>query len=134
MGARRPLSDAGRTGSSIIFFALDTGVLKPCWNSRADSAGLDQYPAQRLFQADHHGIYALPTGLGPQSSAGCRRESLAIHVEGRRSGITLLAFVINAVELIGSAGLPAAYTQVLAMSHLPLWMMLLFQPGWLNFT
>ena len=36
-------------------------------------------------------------------------------------GIVMLAFVVNAVELICSAGLPAVYTQVLALSHLPAW-------------
>lgn len=36
-------------------------------------------------------------------------------------GIILLAFVVNAVELVCSAGLPAVYTQVLALSHLPSW-------------
>lgn len=49
------------------------------------------------------------------------------HLAGERNfllalgGIILLAFVVNAVELICSAGLPAIYTQVLAMSHLPVW-------------
>ena len=37
------------------------------------------------------------------------------------AGIVLLAFVVNAVELVCSAGLPAIYTQVLALSHLPSW-------------
>jgi glutaredoxin len=37
------------------------------------------------------------------------------------TGIVLLAFVVNAVELVCSAGLPAIYTQVLALSHLPTW-------------
>jgi hypothetical protein len=37
------------------------------------------------------------------------------------TGIVLLAFVVNAVELVCSAGLPAIYTQVLALSHLPSW-------------
>lgn len=36
-------------------------------------------------------------------------------------GITLLAFAVNLVELICSAGLPAIYTQVLAMNHLATW-------------
>lgn len=36
-------------------------------------------------------------------------------------GIVLLAFVVNLVELICSAGIPAVYTQVLALSHLPAW-------------
>ncbi len=36
-------------------------------------------------------------------------------------GITTLAFAVNMVELVCSAGLPAVYTQVLAMSNLPTW-------------
>lgn len=37
------------------------------------------------------------------------------------AGIVLLAFAVNLVELICSAGIPAVYTQVLAMSPLPTW-------------
>lgn len=37
------------------------------------------------------------------------------------AGIILLAFSVNLVELICSAGLPAVYTQVLAMNNLPVW-------------
>lgn len=36
-------------------------------------------------------------------------------------GIIILAFAVNLVELVCSAGLPAVYTQVLAMSNLPAW-------------
>ncbi len=36
-------------------------------------------------------------------------------------GIVMLAFVVNAIELVCSAGLPAVYTQVLALSQLPSW-------------
>jgi glutaredoxin len=36
-------------------------------------------------------------------------------------GIMLLAFAVNLVELVCSAGLPAVYTQVLALSNLALW-------------
>lgn len=36
-------------------------------------------------------------------------------------GIVLLAFAVNVVELLCSAGIPAAYTQVLALNHLPSW-------------
>jgi hypothetical protein len=37
------------------------------------------------------------------------------------SGIMLLAFAVNLIELLCSAGIPAVYTQVLAMSSLPAW-------------
>jgi len=36
-------------------------------------------------------------------------------------GIFILAFAVNLVELICSAGLPAVFTQVLALSELPSW-------------
>jgi len=36
-------------------------------------------------------------------------------------GITLLAFAVNIVELLCSAGIPAVYTQYLALSQLPPW-------------
>ena len=36
-------------------------------------------------------------------------------------GIVLLAFAVNVVELLCSAGIPAVYTQVLALSDLPRW-------------
>ena len=37
------------------------------------------------------------------------------------AGIVALAFAANLVELLCSAGIPAVYTQVLALSHLPAW-------------
>jgi hypothetical protein len=36
-------------------------------------------------------------------------------------GIIFLAFAVNLVELVCSAGLPAVYTQILAMSKLSVW-------------
>lgn len=41
-------------------------------------------------------------------------------------GIILLAFAVNLVELVCSAGLPAVYTQVLALSDLPVWQYYLY--------
>lgn len=37
------------------------------------------------------------------------------------AGIIFLAFAVNLVELVCSAGLPAVYTQVLSLSKLPAW-------------
>lgn len=50
-----------------------------------------------------------------RSLASERRFLLAL------AGIILLAFAVNLVELICSAGIPAIYTQVLALSNLPTW-------------
>lgn len=41
-------------------------------------------------------------------------------------GMILLAFAVNLVELVCSAGLPAIYTQVLALSNLPSWQYYLY--------
>lgn len=41
-------------------------------------------------------------------------------------GIILLAVAVNLVELICSAGLPAVYTQMLTLSHLPTWQYYLY--------
>jgi len=41
-------------------------------------------------------------------------------------GIILLAFVVNLVELVCSAGLPAIYTQILALADLPSWQYYLY--------
>jgi hypothetical protein len=50
-----------------------------------------------------------------RSLAGERRFLLAL------AGIVALAFAVNVIELLCSAGIPAVYTQVLAMSDLPRW-------------
>ena len=41
-------------------------------------------------------------------------------------GIIVLAVVVNLVELVCSAGLPAVYTQVLTMTALPTWQYYLY--------
>jgi len=41
-------------------------------------------------------------------------------------GITLIAFAVNMIELICSAGLPAIYTHILSMSELPGWQYYLY--------
>jgi len=41
-------------------------------------------------------------------------------------GIIALAFSVNLVELICSAGLPAVYSQILTINHLPLWQYYLY--------
>lgn len=48
-------------------------------------------------------------------------------------GMTALAFMVNLVELICSAGFPAVYTQVLALSNLPKWQYYLYIFGYIFF-
>ena len=37
------------------------------------------------------------------------------------AGLIILAATVNLIELVCSAGLPAVYTQVLSLAHLPTW-------------
>lgn len=48
-------------------------------------------------------------------------------------GIILLAFAVNLVELICSAGLPAVYTQILSLNYLPWWQYYLYLVGYIFF-
>lgn len=48
-------------------------------------------------------------------------------------GIILLAFAVNLIELVCSAGLPAIYTQVLSLSSLPIWQYYLYLLGYIFF-
>lgn len=48
-------------------------------------------------------------------------------------GMIALAFMVNLVELICSAGFPAVYTQVLALSNLPKWQYYLYIFGYIFF-
>jgi len=48
-------------------------------------------------------------------------------------GIIILAFVVNLVELVCSAGLPAVYTQVLVLSDMPTWRYYLYISGYIFF-
>jgi hypothetical protein len=46
-------------------------------------------------------------------------------------GIVTLAFAVNLVELLCSAGLPAVYTQVLTLNNLPTWQYYLYLLGYI---
>ncbi len=52
-----------------------------------------------------------------RTRAAVSRGSLVLGI----AGIVTLAFAVNLIELVCSAGLPAVYTQVLALNHLPGW-------------
>jgi thiol-disulfide isomerase/thioredoxin len=70
-----------------------------------------------------------PDAACPVTAPQARRrvfESLRKLANERRfwlalTGILALAFAVNLVELLCSAGIPAVYTQVLALSQLPAW-------------
>ena len=86
-----------------------------------------------------HEYFANPEAICKVTAPNARRKVFEHlrNLAGERSfliaatGIVLLAFVVNLVELICSAGIPAVYTQVLALSNLPTWQYYLYLSGYI---
>lgn len=74
------------------------------------------------FFAYHQGItLSIPEAAKPGIYARARRIVLAENLFGAIAGATVLAVLVNMIELLCTAGLPALYTGVLSMQNLPLW-------------
>ncbi len=93
----------------IGLVALGSGVwhLKSAWDNREGCPVTEDEKRKRIF-----------TKL--RALVGERNFWVAL------TGIILLAAAVNLVELVCSAGLPAVYTQVLALAHLPVWQYYLY--------
>lgn len=63
----------------------------------------------------------IPASAKPGVYAGLRRILDAENVVGALAGVVVLAVLVNTIELLGTAGLPAIYTQILALRPLPRW-------------
>jgi len=75
-------------------------------------------------------FFGNPAGICKVSSSGGRRHQMICKIHDfikkesfwlALGGIILLAFAVNAVELICSAGFPVVYLQVLSLNPLPWW-------------
>jgi glutaredoxin len=64
---------------------------------------------------------SIPESIKPGIYARSRRILAASSVAGAIGGAAVLAVLVNAVELACTAGLPALYTNILAMRSLPTW-------------
>lgn len=64
---------------------------------------------------------AIPAAAKPGLYARVRRILQAEHLAGALTGVTVLAVLVNTVELLCTAGLPAIYTQILTLQQLPWW-------------
>ena len=74
------------------------------------------------FFAFHRGIsLSIPESAKPGFYAQVRRILQAQHFAGAMAGIVVLAGLVNMIELLCTAGLPAIYTQILTMQQLPAW-------------
>jgi glutaredoxin len=74
------------------------------------------------FFAFHQGVsLSIPESAKPQIYQRVRRIVSAQNLTGAIVGAAVLAVLVNMVELLCTAGLPALYTQILTAQQLPLW-------------
>jgi glutaredoxin len=63
----------------------------------------------------------IPASARPRIYAGVRRILSAANLPAALAAVAVLAFFVNMVELLCTAGLPALYTRVLTLQELPSW-------------
>lgn len=79
------------------------------------------------FAAFHQGIsLSIPESAKPGIYARVRGIAQAKYVTAALFGAATLAVLVNVVELLCTAGLPALYTQILTLQELPAWMNYLY--------
>jgi hypothetical protein len=64
---------------------------------------------------------SIPAMAKPRMYARVRRILQAEHLPGALAGVIVLAVLVNTIELLCTAGLPAVYTRILTLRHLPWW-------------
>ena len=63
----------------------------------------------------------IPKSAKPRLYAKTRQILQADNLAGAMVGVVVLAFLVNVIELLCTAGLPAAYTKILTLRHLDWW-------------
>lgn len=75
------------------------------------------------FFAFHRGVtLSIPESAKPGIYARARSIATARNLTGAIAGAAVLAILVNFVELLCTAGLPALYTKVLTMRQYPTWL------------
>jgi hypothetical protein len=64
---------------------------------------------------------SIPVAVRPGLYARVRRLIQAKNLTGAFASVIVLAVLVNTIELLCTAGLPAVYTQILALRQLPWW-------------
>ena len=64
---------------------------------------------------------AIPASARPGIYSRVRRILMAESLGAALGGVIVLAFLVNVVELLCTAGLPALYTRILTLRDLPVW-------------
>jgi glutaredoxin len=74
-----------------------------------------------FFAFGHGPSLSIPESAKPRIYRRTREILHAENLAGAMVGIVVLAFMVNLVELLCTAGLPALYTAILTSHHLPPW-------------
>lgn len=77
--------------------------------------------AKDFFAFGQGASLSIPEAAKPGLYARMRRILQAEHFAGALTSVTVLAVLVNTVELLCTAGLPAVYTQILTLQQLPWW-------------
>jgi len=117
--------------SGLVYFAfmaawlnvfLLIGLSRPVQFALGTIAGVIGAINVKDFFALGRGVsLSIPDSAKPGLYARVRRILEAEHLAGALAGIVVLAVLVNAIELLCTAGFPAIYTQILTLRQLPWW-------------
>jgi hypothetical protein len=117
--------------SGVVYFAFMAAWLNLfllVGLSRATQIGLGGFAVLvgamnvKDFFAFGRGVsLSIPAVAKPGMYARIRRILQAEHLPGALAGVIVLAVLVNTIELLCTAGLPAVYTRILTLRQLPWW-------------
>jgi hypothetical protein len=117
--------------SGVVYFAFMAAWLNLfllVGLSRATQIGLGGFAVLvgamnvKDFFAFGRGVsLSIPAVAKPGMYARIRRILQAEHLPGALAGVMVLAVLVNTIELLCTAGLPAVYTRILTLRQLPWW-------------
>jgi glutaredoxin len=117
--------------SGAVYFAfmaawlnvfLLIGLSRPVQFALGGMAGVIGAVNVKDFFALGRGVsLGIPESAKPGLYARVRRILEAENLAGALAGIVVLAVLVNTIELLCTAGFPAAYTQILTLRQLPWW-------------
>lgn len=117
--------------SGLVYFAIMAAWLNfflLVGLSRATQVGLGGFAVLvgtlniKDFLAFGRGVsLSIPAVAKPGMYARVRRILQAEHLPGALAGVIVLAVLVNTIEILCTAGLPAVYTRMLTLRQLPWW-------------
>ena len=102
--------------------------LFPHWSVAGDTGGtrwhgllIGAINVKGCFAFGHGVSLSIPAAAKPSIYAHVRRIVHAENLAGALVSVVVLAVLVNTIELLCTAGLPAVYTRILTLRQLPWW-------------